>query len=102
MDNLVMWSLIVGFLLPNLVAVLQRPTFSKPLRTGIMAAVSIVGGAATAYFSGDFNGVDITTSVLVTGVAAITFYKGFWQPSGVAPAIESATSSGTTKDDAGA
>lgn len=82
----------MGFLLPNLVAVIQQPKFSSTNRAIITALVSVIGGFGTAYFTDQFKWDDIIGSVLITGVAAITFYKGFWQPTGVAPAIENATS----------
>lgn len=92
MSNLVMWNLIVGFLMPNVVAVLQQPKFTSQVRAGIMLAVALVGGAGTAYFNDLFNFGDVVGSILIVGVSAITFYKGFWKPTGVAVAIENATS----------
>lgn len=92
MDNLTMWTLIVGFILPNVIAVVQRPSFSKRVRTVVTALFCAAGGAGTAYFNGEFNAKDIVTSMLIVGVATITFYQGFWKPSGVSPAIEDKTS----------
>ena len=91
MSNLVMWNLIIGFLIPNLIAVLQQPGLKKWIRAVITAVVSIVCGFLTAYFNDQLNFQDIVGSILVVGVAAITFYKGFWKPTGVAPAIEQNT-----------
>ncbi len=93
MSNLVMWSAIVGFLLPNIVAVVQQPKWSEPLRAGLTAVACLIAGFGTAYFNGQFSVGDVVGSVLVTGVSAISFYKGFWKPTGVASAIENATSS---------
>lgn len=92
MSNLVMWNLILGFVIPNLVAVLQQPRWSSSRRAVVTLLVCIVGGVGTAYFNGQFNLGDIVGSILVTAVAAITFYKNFWKPTGIAPAIENATS----------
>lgn len=92
MSNLVMWGLVVGFLVPNLVAVIQQPRFTPPVRATITAVVSVIGGAGTAYFNGLFNPGDIVGSILICGVTAITFYKGFWKPTGIATTIENATS----------
>jgi len=92
MDNLTMWTLIVGFLLPNVIALVQRPTFGKRTRTAITGVFCAVAGVGTAYLTGDFNGKDIVSSVLIVGVSTITFYKGFWKSAGVAPAIEEKTS----------
>lgn len=101
-SNLVMWNLIVGFLVPNLIAVIQQPKFSEGARAMVTALVSIAGGLGTTYFSDQFNLGDIAGSILVVGVASISFYKGFWKPTGVAPAIESKTSVGGNRNEAGA
>lgn len=95
MSNLVMWNLIVGFLMPNLIALLQQPWFSRAWRAVLTGVVCVVGGFLTAYFNGQFNFGDVIGSILVTLVAAITFYKGFWKPTKVAPAIENATTLST-------
>lgn len=92
MSNLVMWNMIVGFLMPNVVALIQQPRFSTQARAAITALASVLGGLGTAYFTDQFTIGDVVGSILVTGVAAITFYKGFWKPTGVAVGIENATS----------
>lgn len=93
MSNLVMWNLVVGFLIPNLVAIVQQPKFSQTARAIVTAVICIFFGLGTAYFNAQFNPGDIVGSILIVAVAAITFYKGLWKPSGIAPAIERATSS---------
>ncbi len=92
MSNIQMWSLIVGFFLPLAIAFLQRPNFSSPVRAGITFVVSAIAGAGTAYFQGDLTGRRFVESALVILVATIATYKGLWQPTVVAPAIERKTS----------
>jgi hypothetical protein len=97
MGNLAMWNLIVGFLSATFVLpVIQQPTWSSGTRAGVTFVYSIVVGVGTAYFTGAFAHLtDVSagvTSVLLTMVAAVASYKGFAQPTGVAGAIESATS----------
>ncbi len=91
MSNLVMWTMIVGFVMPPIISVIQQPSFSQPVRAILTAILSVIGGGLTAYFNDQFNTEDVVGSILVTGVAAITFYRGFWKPTGVSPAIENAT-----------
>lgn len=93
MSNLVMWNLIVGFLAPNIIAIVQNPKMTSQVRALITFTVAIIGGLVTAYLNGLFNFGDIVGSILTVGVAAITFYKGLWKPTGVAVSIENATSS---------
>lgn len=97
MGNLAMWNLIIGFLSATFVLpVIQQPAWTSGTRAAVTFVYSIVVGVGTAYFTGAFShltGVSAgVTSVLLTMVAAIASYKGFAQPTGVAPAIEAATS----------
>jgi small basic protein len=92
MDNLTMLNLVIGFLSPILVSVVVRPGFDARLKIAVMAATSIVFGFASAYLAGQFNGVDITTAILVTAVASITAYEGVYKPSGAANALTVLTS----------
>lgn len=92
MSNLVMWSLIVGFLAPPVISVIQQPKWSDTARAVFTSIFAVVAGGATAYFNGEFRAGDIVGTILVIGVAAITFYRGFFKPTGISPAIENATS----------
>lgn len=99
MTDLAMWNLLVGFLSATFVLpVIQQPRWSAGQRAGVTFAYSIVVGLGVAFFTGAFDHVsDVRagiTSVLMTLIAAIASYKGFAQPTGVAAAIESATSPG--------
>lgn len=96
-DNLTMWNLITGFLSATIVLpIIQQPRWSANMRAIITFVYSIIVGLVTAYFTGAFAGVHDAqtgiTSVLFTLVAVISSYKGFAKPTGIAPAIESATS----------
>lgn len=97
MTNLAMWNLVVGFLSATFVLpVIQQPRWSAATRSLVTFIYSVVVGAGTAYFTDAFAHLNdvraVVTSILMTLIAAIATYKGFAQPSGVAPAIESATS----------
>lgn len=91
MSNLQMWSLIVGFFLPPVLAIVEQTRWSNPLRAIVAFAACAIAGAGTAYFQGDLTGrrfVEAGLVVLVTGLAT---YQSFWKPSGIAAAIESHT-----------
>ena len=103
MNDLAMWNLIVGFLSATFVLpVIQQPSWSTKTRAVVTFLYSIVVGLGTAYFTGAFSHVDDVragvTSVLLTLIAAVSTYKGFAQPTGVAPAIEAATSPAPADD----
>lgn len=97
MTDLEMWNLIVGFLSATFVIpIVQQPQWTSRVRAAVTFAYSVVAGLVTAWLTGSFNGVhDVragVSAVLLTLVTAIASYKGFGQPTGLAPAIEQATS----------
>lgn len=94
MSNLVMWSLVVGFFMPPVQAIIQQTHWSSQLRAGINFAACAVAGAGVAYFQGDLTGRRFVEAGLTVLVTTIAVYKGTWQPSGVAPGIEKATNVG--------
>lgn len=95
MTNAELWSLIVGFISPMLIAVVDQPGWTRAARTAVQVAVSVVIGLATAYFAGDFTGKDVVSNILIASVAAISAYKGIFQPTGMAPRVARATSPST-------
>ncbi len=101
-DNLQMWSLIVGFLSPIVLAIIQQPTWKRPLRAFVTFVWALLAGAGTAYFTGDFNGRSFVTCVLIVMVTTISTYVGFWKRTGIAPGVEGATSGrGSTSTESG-
>jgi len=92
MDDLTMWSLIVGTLAPLVIALVQQPKWSTRTRTVVGFVGALILGTGTAFFQGDFTGRNITSSVLIVLVASLSTYKHLWTPAGVAPAVEGATS----------
>ena len=97
MSNLMMWNLIVGFLSPTIISIIQQPKWRNEVRVGVTFILCMVFGGFTAYLNGQWNFGDVVGSILTVSVAAITFYKGLWKPAGVTPAIENATSPGGTR-----
>lgn len=91
MSNLEMWSLIVGFLLPPVLAFVIQTGWSQRLQSVVAFAAAAVAGAATAYFQGELTKERFVESGLFVLVTTIATYKGFWKPTGVAPAIETKT-----------
>lgn len=91
-NDMLMWNLVVGFLLPNGVAVVNQPRWS-PIAKGIVTLIIVtLVGAGTAYFHGELTGRGIVSSILVVAVLTIVTYQTLWKPSGIAPAIERGTS----------
>ena len=93
-SNVLMWAGIVGFFMPVLLAVVQQPGWSQPLRAIVMFVASIIAAVGTVYFTNDgaFTRDNMITTTLVVMVTAIATYKGLWTPTKVAPKVEAATS----------
>lgn len=87
--------LAVGPLLPLLVAVVQQPNWSPRVRSIASVVISILAGTVTYVADAglDFSNPPAIVAVIVgTILASNVAYKTIWQPTGVAPAIEYATS----------
>lgn len=91
-----MWSLLVGALLPNLVAVVQQPQWPSWLRAVVGVICSIVAGAVTTYLTLEevMWEQGMVHAILLVGIASWASYRNFWQPTRIAPAIEAKTSGG--------
>lgn len=97
MTDLQAWELLVGFLSATFVLpIIQQPHWSEKRRSIVTFVYSVIVGLVTAYLTGAFDGVhDLRTgvsAVLLMLVSAVASYKGFAKPTGLAPAIEGATS----------
>ncbi|MFE7072726.1 hypothetical protein ACFU96_21850 [Streptomyces sp. NPDC057620] len=87
-----LWAAGLGFVLPPVIAIVNQPRWSGPVKALFMLLVATVVGLGTAYFNGDFDGKPIVTCMLVAAVVIGTSYHTVWRPSGIAPGIEQATS----------
>ncbi len=101
MTDLQMWELVVGFLSATFVLpVIQQPRWSDRARALVTFVYCCVVGLVTAYLTGAFSGIHDfragVSSVLLMLVTAVASYRGFAKPTGVAPAIERATSPSTS------
>lgn len=89
-----MWLLVVGFLLPLVISVIQQQSWSDQLRALVAFAACVVAGAGTAYFQGDFTGKRVISGILIVAVTALTTYRNFWKPTNISPTIETMTTLG--------
>jgi VIT1/CCC1 family predicted Fe2+/Mn2+ transporter len=89
--DIVMWSSVVGFFLPAVLAIIQQPKWSDRVRTVVAFVACAVAGAGTAYFQGDLTGRRFVEAGLVVLVTAMATFRNFWKSSGVSGAIERQT-----------
>lgn len=92
-SDLEMWSLLVGALLPMLVAVVQQPKWPNWFRAAVGVAASVVAGFVTTYLTLDSALWDqgMVHAILLVAVASWASYVSFWKPTSVAPTIEAKT-----------
>ena len=91
MTDFEMYSLLVGFFLPPVLAIVQQSSWSDRLRAVVAFVACLLAGAGVAYFQGDLTGKRFITGALVVMVTGLATYRNFWKPTGVAPAIETKT-----------
>lgn len=92
LDTPALWALAIGFVTPPVVAVMQEQKWSARTKAIVAFAFYLLIATATAYFTGLFTAPDIGRLWLLIFLSASTSYRNFWKPTGVAPAIEAATS----------
>lgn len=81
MDNADLWALIISVLVPHLVAIISRATWPWYL-TAILAVLVAAGvGTGSAYFAGQFGGVDTVQAVLIAISATLGSYEAIWKNS---------------------
>jgi len=105
--NAVLIGMIVGSVMPPLIALVQQPNLSTATRKRIATAAAVVVGVLVAASTGQLDGfnpadlgnfTDMTVLVNLMGVVGAvwaaseaTFHK-LWRPSGVSDAVEHVTS----------
>ncbi|MBI4492694.1 MAG: hypothetical protein HY690_07895 [Chloroflexi bacterium] len=77
--------------LPLLIAALVQSRWPPWAKAVAALLACVVVALVAAYLAGQLSRNDLVGSVLTVLVAAISSYKGLWQPTGIAPAIERAT-----------
>lgn len=100
MTDTELWALAAGFISATFVLpVIQQPSWPSQVRALVTFVWCILVAACTAYLTGAFSAAtdfrSWATAFLGVFVGAITGYKGFAQPIGIAGAIERATSPGS-------
>ena len=94
MTDLQMWSLVVGFALPPVLAIVMQAAWPSSAKAVVAFVACAIGGAGTAFFEAKLNGRTFVQSALVVLVTSIATYTGFWKPTQVAPTIERKTTLG--------
>ena len=100
MSESLMFSAVVGFFLPPLVAVIQQPHWPDWFRAVVGFLAAVVVSLGTLYFTGGLvlsgTGKEwIIFDFLLLLVTSISTYRELWKPTGIAPMIEQISSPGS-------
>lgn len=85
------WTVIVGILLPLVIAAINRTAWTSPLKAVSALLVCVVAAAGELFFKGQFSMGNLAQNGVAVFFMVVTTYKGFWQPTGIASAIETRT-----------
>ncbi len=89
------WELIGGFVLPIITSIIIQTGWNQSRQAMTAFVVSLLYTVVQCFLRGELdNFVDPAMSFLTVLVLTISFYKGFWRPTGISPAIETRTSVG--------
>lgn len=87
-----LWAAALGYLLPPVIAIVNQPRWSGPLKALLALLVAAADGLGSAYFTSEFTGKSIVTCILTGAIAIGVAYHTLWKPSGIVDTIEHATS----------
>lgn len=83
--------LIGSVVMPPIVAVVNQSRWPAPLKGTVALVVCLVAALLLTVLRGPVTWLDWRATALAVCGSAFAAYKLWWQPSGIAPAIEQAT-----------
>lgn len=86
------WTLVLGFVMPLLIAIIQHCNWPKNVKAFIAFMACLSAAAIQLGIEGKFSAGNWAQSGLSVAALCIAFFHGFWKPLGVADAVEKATS----------
>lgn len=93
------WTLVLGFFMPMLIAVIQQSQWQRDFKTFVAFMVCVAAAAVQMIVEGRFSAAGFFPSVLALSALSTTFFHHFWKPLGLADKVEAATSSRTPRED---
>ncbi|MEV6833465.1 hypothetical protein AB0N17_02870 [Streptomyces sp. NPDC051133] len=97
LSNPELWAAALAVVLPPIIAIVNQPRWSGAVKGLFMLLVAAADGLGTAYFNDSFHGRTIVSCILLAVIVIGATYHTLWRPSGIAPGIEQATSTGVPR-----
>ena len=95
--NLEMWQLVVGALLPGLVAFLKNQLWSDWVKIGILFGLAVIVSAVEILIAGQFTAGDLIGNALKVAFLATAAYAWIWKPTGADQKVAKSVGFGATK-----
>ena len=92
--NSVYYSLAIGSVLPGIISVIIKPSWSTRLQAVVAFVICLLASAGVVYATGETGGKDFVAVLAIVVTVTQSMYRAVWRPTGVSPAIEHATSGG--------
>lgn len=93
-STLMQLALLIGFLLPHAISILNQQHWSPGLKSVVAFAACVVAAVITTAAKGKLDLHHLTATLGVIYLMARSSYAGLWKPLGVSDAIESSTTVG--------
>jgi len=91
-NNLLQLNIIVAFFFPLVMAFLKQDGWSQRVNSILSAIVAAIAAVVTTAADGNLSFAHWGESFVLIFTVAVAAYHGLWKPSGVEPAIQTATS----------
>lgn len=95
LDLVQLWDIVLGILLPLVIAIVTRATWSSRLKTVVMLVFVLVTTVIAELFAGRLQQPDgwrgLIASVLVVFLLTVTTYRHVYKPAGVTTRLEALT-----------
>lgn len=82
------WDAVVGFVLPLLVSLINRPEWKSWVKATVALTASVAGGTVTALLAGEFTGSSWISSIGIVFASSQAFYHLWFKNSGITSWIE--------------
>jgi hypothetical protein len=87
-----LWTAAVAFFAPLAISVIQQSKWSERTQSLVAFGFYFVVALVSTFLAGMLDLGNLVRALLLVFLVASVSYKTLWKPTGVAPAIESATS----------
>ena len=92
MSDLEMLGVVIGFLSPPVLALIQQTPWKPALKAVVTFLWAVIVGAITTYVADEWTGRNVISVMLVILVSAVATYQGFWKNFTWLHAVERKTS----------